>query len=157
MSGSNLWSIDTLSWTCLDLLTSCAGCVCCCIAHSHVRCNTHTRAHTCVPSACLQLRDGSFFFLHFIIILIIFHSQSTSASSEPLTKSSPIIMFSSLQGEGGLTRRQSVCVGGIQTHTRGLVATSFMRRRRAAKTVSNQCFLAAIYIQRCLSSDNNQM
>ncbi|CAB1415079.1 unnamed protein product [Pleuronectes platessa] len=42
--------------------------------------------------------------------------------SETSTKAkSSIIMFSSLQGEGGLTTRQS---GGRGRHTRGLAATS---------------------------------
>lgn len=104
----------------------------------------HTRTHV-----CLQQRDCVFFFnyCHYYLPQTVqVHQLVVSPKPNPL----PSSCFHLCRGREGWLRGK---VGGKRyRHTRGLVATSFMRRRRSAKTVSNQCLPAAIYIQRVLMS-----
>lgn len=61
-------------------------------------------------------------------------------------RSSTIVMFSSLRGEGGLTTKQS---GGRNRHSRGLVATSFMRRSGAVNPSVIEFIWVNIFTTHC--------
>lgn len=114
------WASDILSWTCLDLLTSCAGCVC--LAKWHERCNSTAQR----------------VFLGRTTVVFCGVSESVcvcwGALSQILYHHHVFILA------GGGRADYEAKWGERYRHTRGLVATSFMPRSRAAKPSVNNIY-----------------
>lgn len=122
---------DTLSWTRLDLLTSGTGCVS----------RLWDMWSTAWPQALSRPRNSHCFLLHWFWETILMCVRKHWALSSTTT-----IVFSSLRGEGGLTAKQS---GGRNRHTRGLVATSFMRRSGAFNPSVIEFIIDNIFTTHC--------